>query len=124
MVPAPSRLAQRDVAKTHVSPGPCPRAPGAKPKFWVTFTWRTCRFGGCESANRQPKNYTRSGWISQARLPAHDRNKYVIYLSLRGVCGGGREIKKGPLENTFLGRNSCIFVASDAHGHDDVAVAV
>src|SRR5204862_6923220 len=24
-VPAPSRLAQRDVAKTHVSPGPCPR---------------------------------------------------------------------------------------------------
>src|SRR6266436_1383352 len=45
-VPTPSHLAQRDVAKTHVSPGPCPRAPGAKLDFWVTFTWRTCRFGG------------------------------------------------------------------------------
>src|SRR6202158_1840702 len=45
-VPAPSHLAQRDVAKTHVSPGQWPRAPGAKPNFWVTFTWRTCRFEG------------------------------------------------------------------------------
>src|SRR5882762_9349511 len=45
-VPAPSHLAQRDVAKTHVSPGPCPRAPGAKLDFWVTWTWPTCRFEG------------------------------------------------------------------------------
>src|SRR5229473_1588641 len=42
-VPAPSHLAQRDVAKTHVSPGEGPQASGAKPDFWVTFTWRTCR---------------------------------------------------------------------------------
>jgi len=34
------------VAKTHVSPGEGPQASGAKPDFWVTFTWRTCRFGG------------------------------------------------------------------------------
>src|ERR1700674_2189983 len=45
-VPAPSHLAQRDVAKTHISPGPCPRAPGAELYFRVTFTWRTCRFRG------------------------------------------------------------------------------
>jgi hypothetical protein len=45
-VPAPSHPAQRDVAKTHVFPGHAPRAPGAEPNSGVTFTWRTCRFGG------------------------------------------------------------------------------
>src|SRR5258708_36198282 len=34
-VPAPSHLAQRDVAKTHVSPGPCPPS-----------SWREARFLG------------------------------------------------------------------------------
>lgn len=54
-VPAPSHLAQRDAAKTHVSPGPYPRAPGAKPNSWVPFTWRTCRFGGIRKRIDNPK---------------------------------------------------------------------
>src|SRR2546423_15233423 len=71
-----------------------PGAPGAKRKFRVTFTWRTCRFGGCESANRQPQNYTRLGWISQARTGRRHGYKWCISLSLRVTFGGANEIKK------------------------------
>ena len=83
-VPAPSHLAQRDVAKTHVSPGPCSRAPGAKLNCWVTFTWRTCRFGGYRTANRQPKNCTRSSPFSQGRNDAGSPSKASTIYSLSG----------------------------------------
>src|SRR5260370_36975126 len=81
-VPSPSHLAQRDVAKTHVSPGPCPRAPGAKPNYWVTLTWRTCRSGGYRTANRQHKNYTRSGAFPQGGNTCRERRKSILYNAL------------------------------------------
>src|SRR2546423_8963951 len=96
-----------------------PGAPGAKRKFRVTFTWRTWRFGGCESANRQLQNYTRFGWISQARTGRRHGNKWCISLSLRVTFGGANEIKKGAFQSAFLLEFSRIFIASDAHGHDD-----
>jgi len=66
-VPAPSHLAQRDVAKTHVSPGPWPPSSWREAQILGHFYLAgTCRFGGYESANRQPKNYTRLRAFSQS----------------------------------------------------------
>ena len=65
-VPAPSHLAQRDVAKTHVSPGLCGLSLWREAQILVQSTWRTCRFGGNLKTNRQHNNSTRSGPFSQA----------------------------------------------------------
>src|SRR5712664_2760582 len=72
-VPAPSHLAQRDVAKTHVSPGEGPQASGAKPDFWVTFTWPTCRFEGIW-------NRIDNAWI----VP--DSRLYLKQFKLENTC--------------------------------------
>jgi len=81
-VPAPSHLAQRDVAKTSFSKPVALLAPGAEPTYKATFAWPTCRFRGNLTANRQPKKYTRFSWFSQGPSRWDLWKKLFIYYNL------------------------------------------
>src|SRR5262249_55173475 len=123
-VPAPSRLAQRDAAKTQTTP--CefwPNASGAKRKTRPKFTWRTCRFW------RKQKRIDNTGMIPDHESFLKKETDITRHLTiLKSVTynllnSGEVQEKWRPNERHFLVLNS-MKSESDAHGHDDVAVTV
>jgi len=121
-VPAPSHLAQRDVAKTHLlSRLASSVAPGAE-RTAELIAWRTCRSEEAKTANRQLEKYTRSRTFSQARDVPHGAAKVSIFNDLRLSNETTVEGCDEAYESKIMSRSQRR--ASDAHGHDDVAVAV
>jgi hypothetical protein len=90
-VPAPSRPAQRDVAKTYSPRGPRPQgyspselltSSWRRAEIWSAFPWPTCRFGGYRTANRQLLYFTGKEVDSQAQESAMPINKPLTFNKL------------------------------------------